>query len=164
MIVAGTGHRDLRDRDWIADKTEKALIDMRASLVYVGMASGFDLLLAKTAWGLGIPFIAAKPWRGHKPRRADEYDYYRALELAQEVVDVTSYDNYPGAWIYEERNRYMVNKADHVLGVLEAGRTGGTYNCFKYASRMKKPMTIIDPLMKEVWSVESEAVPKRRMA
>lgn len=149
MIVAGTGHRDLRDRDWIAAETERALIDLRASLVYVGMASGYDLLLAKTAWGLGIPFIAAKPWAGHKPRRADVYDYYRALELASEVVDVNPVEKYPGAWIYELRNRYMVDKADHVLALHEAGKKGGTYNCLKYAED-KKPMTIIDPLMKEV--------------
>lgn len=158
MIVAGTGHRDLRDRDWIAAQTEKALIDLGASLVYVGMASGFDLLLAKTAWGLGIPFIATKPWKGHRPRNADVYDYTRAIQYAHEVVDVTDYDNYPGAWIYDERNRYMVDKADCVLGVLEAGRTGGTYNCLKYTERVKKPMTIIDPLMKEVWDVWPEAI------
>lgn len=164
MIVAGTGHRELRDRDWIAAETEKALIDMGASLVYTGMASGFDLLLAKTAWGLGIPFIAAKPWRGHRPRNADIYDYNRALELAHEVVNVTAYDNYPGAWVYEERNRYMVDEADAVLGMLEAGRTGGTYNCLKYASRKEKPLTVIDPLMKEVWRVGSDSVQKRKMA
>lgn len=151
MIVAGTGHRDLRDRDWIAAETERALIDLGASLVYVGMASGFDLLLAKTAWGLGIPFIATKPWKGHKPRNADVYDYSRAVELAQDIVNVTDYDNYPGAWVYEERNRYMVDKADHVLGLLEPGRKGGTYNCMAYAARKKKPYTVIDPLMKEVW-------------
>lgn len=151
MIVAGTGHRDLRDRDWIAAETERALIDLGASLVYVGMASGFDLLLAKTAWGLGIPFIAAKPWKGHQGRRADTYDYAKALQHAHEVVNVTSFEDYPGAWVYEERNRYMVDRAQHVLGCLEAGRTGGTYNCLKYASRLKKPTTTIDPLMREVW-------------
>ena len=156
MIVAGTGHRDLRDRDWIAAETEKALIDMGASLVYTGMASGFDLLLAKTAWGLGIPFIATKPWRGHKPRRADVYDYERALELAQEVVNVSPSNDYPGAWAYVQRNRYMVDHAEGVLGVLEAGKTGGTYNCIKYASG-KMPIRIIDPLMKEVFKIEKEA-------
>ncbi|AIW02593.1 GTP-binding domain [Streptomyces phage Jay2Jay] len=155
MIVAGTGHRDLRDRDWIAAQTEKALIDMGASLVYVGMASGFDLLLAKTAWGLGIPFIAAKPWRGHQPRRADHYDYHRALELAEEVVNVLPNDDYPGAWAYQKRNEYMVDNAEAVLGMLEAGRTGGTYNCIKYASG-KMPIKIIDPLMREVWDIEKE--------
>ncbi|ASR77572.1 DprA-like ssDNA binding protein [Streptomyces phage Paradiddles] len=153
MIVAGTGHRDLRDRDWIAAQTEKALIDMGASLVYVGMASGFDLLLAKTAWGLGIPFIAAKPWRGHQPRVADQYDYNRALQLAQEVVNVLPNDSYPGAWAYQKRNEYMVDQAEGVLALLEAGKTGGTYNCLKYASG-KMPIRIIDPLMREVRDVE----------
>lgn len=149
MIVAGTGHRDLRDRDWIAAETEKALIDLRASLVYVGMASGFDLLLAKTAWGLGIPFIAAKPWRGHQPRRADEYDYNRALQYAVEVVDVLPNQEYPGAWAYQKRNEYMVDNADRVLALFEHGSKGGTFNCLKYADG-KRPITIIDPLLKEV--------------
>ena len=74
MIVVGTGHRDLRDRDWIAAQIERSLIDMGASLLYVGMASGADLLMAKTAYNLGIPFIAAKPWAGHRPRQSDIYD------------------------------------------------------------------------------------------
>jgi hypothetical protein len=153
MIVAGTGHRDLRDRDWIADNIERSLLDSGASLLYVGMASGADLLMAKIAWGLSIPFIAAKPWKGHKPRRVDEYDYYRALELAQEVVDVLPDMQYPGAWVYETRNRYMIDRADSFLAVLEAGATGGTYNCVKYASSKNKPGIIIDPLMKEVQSI-----------
>ena len=160
MIVAGTGHRELRDRDWIAAQTEKALIDMGASLVYTGMASGFDLLLAKTAWGLGIPFIAARPWRGHTPRVADRYDYNRALQLAQDVVDVLPNMEYPGAWAYQKRNEYMVDNADAVLAVLESGKRGGTYNCVKYATG--KTVRIIDPLMKEVWNVET--VPKRKLA
>lgn len=160
MIVAGTGHRELRDRDWIAAQTEKALIDMGASLVYTGMASGFDLLLAKTAWGLGIPFIAARPWRGHTPRVADQYDYNRALQLAQDVVDVLPNMEYPGAWAYQKRNEYMVDNADAVLAVLESGKRGGTYNCVKYATG--KTVRIIDPLMKEVWNVET--VPKRKLA
>lgn len=153
MIVAGTGHRDLRDRDWIASETEKALIDMGACLVYVGMASGFDILLAKTAWGLRIPFIAVKPWAGHKPRVADQYDYNRALQLAVEVIDVLPNKEYPGAWAYQRRNEYMVDNSDAVLALLEAGKnSGGTFNCLKYASG-KKPMRIIDPLMKEVRDV-----------
>lgn len=160
MIVAGTGHRDLRDRDWIAAETEKALINLGASLVYVGMASGYDLLLAKTAWGLGIPFIAVKPWKGHKPRVADRYDYGRALQYAAEVIDVTSHEQYPGAWIYDKRNQYMVDHSDYVLGLLEDGKKGGTYNCLKYAYSQKKPMTIIDPLMKEVREVATNPISK----
>lgn len=153
MIVAGTGHRELRDRDWIAAETEKALIEMGASLVYTGMASGFDLLLAKTAWGLRIPFIAVRPWSGHVPRKADEYDYKRAIQLADDVVDVLPNKDYPGAWAYQRRNEYMVDRADAVLGLLEAGKKGGTYNCLNYAYG-KMPMRIIDPLMKEVRDVE----------
>jgi hypothetical protein len=58
----------------------------------------------------------------------------------------------------------MVDEADAVLGMLEAGRTGGTYNCLKYASRKEKPLMIIDPLMKEVWKVAPDSVPKRKLA
>jgi uncharacterized phage-like protein YoqJ len=154
MIVAGTGHRELRDRDWIAAETEKALIDMGASLVYTGMASGFDLLLAKTAWGLKIPFIAVRPWKGHKPRIADRYDYSRAIQLAEEVVDVLPNEDYPGVWAYQKRNEYMVDNADALLSLFEDGTKGGTFRCLKYAYG-KKPMRIIDPLMKEVRDVEA---------
>lgn len=160
MIVVGTGHRDLRDRDWIADQIERSLIDMGTSLLYVGMASGADLLMAKVAWGLGIPFIAAKPWAGHKPRQADVYDYGRALRFAEEVIDVTSYEEYPGAWVYDERNRFMVDRAEAYLAILESGRRGGTFNCMNYAVRKGLPGTKIDPLMKEVEKIEAKAVHK----
>jgi uncharacterized phage-like protein YoqJ len=155
MIVVGTGHRDLRDRDWIAGQIERSLIDMGTSLLYVGMASGADLLMAKTAYNLGIPFIAAKPWAGHKPRQSDVYDYGRALKFAYKVVDVTEYDDYPGAWVYDERNRYMVDHSQKVLAILESGRRGGTFNCLNYAKRKKLSGTVIDPLMKEVNSFEA---------
>lgn len=150
MIVAGTGHRELRDRDWTAAEIEKALSHLGASRVYVGMASGFDLLLAKTAWGMGIPFIAAKPWRGHQARRADTYDYNRALQLAEEVVDVSPFDEYTGPWVYDVRNRYMVDNSDLVLAMYENTGKGGTHNCIKYAKGMGTPVSIINPLTKEV--------------
>lgn len=158
MIVVGTGHRDLRDRDWIADQIERSLLDMGASLLYVGMASGADLLMAKVAWGLGIPFIAAKPWAGHKPRQADAYDYGRALRFAKEVVNVTEYQEYPGAWVYDERNRFMVDHAESFLAILESGRRGGTFNCVNYAMRKNLPGVKIDPLMKEVQRIEAKVV------
>jgi uncharacterized phage-like protein YoqJ len=154
VIVVGTGHRDLRDRDWIADQIERSLLDMGASLLYVGMASGADLLMAKVAWGLNIPFIAAKPWAGHKPRQSDAYDYNRALQLAQEVINVTEYQSYPGAWVYEERNRFMVDRSEAYLSVLESGRRGGTFNCVNYAQKKNLSGINIDPLMKEVVKFE----------
>lgn len=123
---------------------------MGASLLYVGMASGADLLMAKVAWGMGIPFIAAKPWAGHQSRREDSYDYERALRFAKEVINVTDYDHYPGAWVYEARNRFMVDRAEGYLAVLETGRRGGTFNCVNYAKSKKMKGITIDPLMKEV--------------
>jgi uncharacterized phage-like protein YoqJ len=153
MIVAGTGHRELRDRDWIADNVERFLLNSGTSLLYVGMASGADLLMAKIAWGLKIPFVAVRPWKNHAPRIADRYDYYRALELASDIVNATDYESYPGAWVYEARNRYMVDRVDAVLAVLEKDSKGGTFNCVKYARRNYVPVHTIDPLMKEVHEI-----------
>lgn len=150
MIVVGTGHRDLGDRNWIADQMRRSLTEMGASLLYVGMASGADLLMAKVAWSMGIPFIAAKPWAGHGPRRSDSYDYDRALRFAKEVINVTDYDHYPGAWVYEARNRFMVDRAEAYLAVLESNRRGGTFNCVNYAKAKRMSGRVIDPLMREV--------------
>lgn len=155
MIVAGTGHRELRDRDWTAAVIEGALNHLGASRVYVGMASGFDLLLAKIAWHMDIPFICAVPWKGHVPRRADTYDYYRALELAEKVHYVVPVDDFPGNWVYQKRNEFMVCKADIVLAMYEETGRGGTHNCIEYAKKVNKPVWSMNPATKEVRTFEA---------
>ncbi len=151
MIAAMTGHRPEKIANWQYVDTQivHAFKDLGITLVIQGMAAGVDIRSAKLAHNQNIPFVCARPWKGHKPRKADERDYEKALTHAHSVVDVTDYEDYPGAWVYQKRNEYMVDNADFVIAVWD-GTSGGTANCVKYALKKEVPVWRINPTTHEV--------------
>lgn len=147
MKIAITGHRPekLSSISFIEASLRKAYRDTAATLIIQGMAAGVDLMSAKIAYQMGLPWICAKPWEGHKPRRDDEINYQRAIDLAQEVVSVNPSLEYPGPWVYQKRNEWMVDNSEIVVAVWD-GTKGGTFNCVNYAKKKKMPIYRIDPL------------------
>lgn len=146
MIVAGTGHRP--------EKTEGEEIvrtKSRVKLQYTpgittfitGMAAGLDLWAADEARLLGIEVWAAIPWKGHQPRKQDKELYDRILGYAVKKVFVTEVDDYPGPWVYQKRNEWMVDNADAIMSYWDGVEKGGTWNCVKYARKVGKPITNI---------------------
>jgi uncharacterized phage-like protein YoqJ len=146
MIVAGTGHRP-EDSEGETIVRTKARVKLQytdgVSAFICGMASGFDLWAADEARLLGLEVIAAKPWAGHSPRVEDKDLYERILAHASRIVDVNASETYPGAWVYQKRNEWMVDNADVVMSYWSGKEVGGTWNCVKYARKVKKPMTNI---------------------
>lgn len=108
--------------------------------VICGMANGVDLWAGNVALDMGLPVIAAKPWRGHGPRKSDVALYERIIKEAVEVVYVDSSMEYRGPWVYQKRNEWMVDNATHVLAYYNGKGRGGTYNCIAYAEKVKKPV------------------------
>lgn len=141
MIIAGTGHRPEKAEaeDIVRAKVRAALAPSGADAFICGMASGLDLWAGSEALLLGIEVWCAKPWRGHKPRRADRDLYAAVLEGASRVINVIEQDEYPGAWAYQKRNEWMVDNATHILAYWD-GSAGGTGNCVKYAKKVGKPV------------------------
>jgi uncharacterized phage-like protein YoqJ len=145
MIVAGTGHRP-EDCESEADVRIKSRVKLqyndKITTFICGMAAGFDLWAADEARLLGLEVIAAKPWAGHKPRMEDAELYDRIVNYASRVVAVNESENYPGIWVYQKRNEWMVDNADAVMAYWSGKEHGGTWNCIKYA-RGKKPIANI---------------------
>jgi uncharacterized phage-like protein YoqJ len=104
------------------------------------MASGVDLWAADEARTLGIDLWAARPWSTHTPRRGDEELYGDILSAASKVVVVTSIDRYPGPWVYQKRNEWMVDNATNLLAYWSGKERGGTWNCIQYAKNVKVPI------------------------
>lgn len=151
MKIAVTGHRPEKINNWqfVEAQLAHAFTDFKADLVIQGMAAGVDLTAARIAYVLKIPFWAARPWAGHKPRRADERDYMYAETFAEAVTDVDPSQEYKGPWVYQKRNEWMVDQADMVVAVWD-GTSGGTANCVKYAQKKGKRIWRINPLTHEV--------------
>jgi len=142
--VCGTGHRpeDSEDEQAVRIKVRTKLryTNKTIDTFITGMAAGFDLWAGDEALGLGIPIIAAVPWRGHAPRTSDEALYQKLLDNAKEVVYVTDVDDYPGPWVYHKRNEWMVDHADLVLAYWSGKEKGGTFACYQYAKKKGKPV------------------------
>lgn len=151
-VISITGHRPegIPDPSWVRAAMRDAYKEMEASLVIQGMAAGVDLWSAAEAWNSRIPFVAARPWATHTPRKADSMAYDWVLENAVNVVNVSDVTKYPGKFIYHLRNKYMVDNSEAVLAIWDGSVYGGTYDCFKYALAEEKPIFRIDPKQKVV--------------
>jgi hypothetical protein len=139
MKIALTGHRseDCRGAQDVRTRVRSALQAVPDGpgehVVICGMANGYDLWAGSEALRMGFPVWAAKPWAGHKPRRSDVELYAEVIDGASRVVDVHPAEDYPGVWVYQVRNIWMVDNATHLLAYHNGAQKGGTFNCLKYA-------------------------------
>jgi uncharacterized phage-like protein YoqJ len=151
-IVAGTGHRpdklSLGKIDPYSPILRERLVDLAIwyltkklpDKVISGMALGWDIALAIAAIKLGIPLIAAIPFRGQEKlwSAEDKYLYYRILEQATEVVIIC--DGGYEARKMMLRNKWMVDKCTRMSALYDGSQAGGTANCIKYAAYRNVPI------------------------
>jgi uncharacterized phage-like protein YoqJ len=133
--------------------------------VISGMALGVDTLGAEIALGMGIPLIAAVPFKGQESNwpPASIKKYNSILERASEVHVVTE-DGYYAAHLFQKRNEWMVDRADLVCAVWR-GKSGGTANCVNYAMRQHVPVWRIDPNTRMAGRYNGlETVPRNELA
>ena len=110
-----------------------------------GMALGWDMAVATACVKLGIPFVAAIPFKGQEhlwPERSREL-YHDLLAKAEDRVIVC-----PGGYDAEKlqlRNQWMVDHSQAILALWN-GSAGGTCNCLRYAKKTKP-----DAWVEHVW-------------
>lgn len=74
--------------------------------------------------------------------------YAQLLDDADKVTYVSKHE-YTGRCM-QDRNEYMVDQADCIIGVWKAKRSGGTWNCLEYAEQEGKAMLILHPFKRKV--------------
>ncbi len=140
MIVAGTGHRFVEfpvARFVASIAAELCLLGPRK--VISGMALGLDMALAEAALSIGVPFVAAVPF----PDQADRWpedQKARWRSLMNRASDAVYLSEYTALSAYERRNRWMIDRADHVLAYWDGSLTGGTSNAVRYAQKKRVPI------------------------
>lgn len=149
-IVFGTGHRpeDLEiDYSNLNMFIEDALEhhNPAVTVAVCGMAAGFDLAFGMAALNLDIDVWSVRPWAGHRPRKGEErrYDWIE-LNASKRIVTNDSL-SYPGPWVYDVRNRWMVDHSEAGISFWNGKKNGGTYNCVEYAKSVECPVTNIYP-------------------
>lgn len=147
MIIAATGHRPNRLGGFTIEVQAGLgmlalahLTKIKPAAVISGMALGWDTAVAEAALMLGLPLTCAVPFKGQEEKWPPEQQtMYRAiLSKAREVETVN-----PGGfefWKMHARNKWMVDRADHMLAIWD-GSKGGTCRCIEYADRKNVPIT-----------------------
>lgn len=146
-VATITGHRPERipSMQLVAAQLHNAFVDLKVTHVIQGMAAGVDLEAAHVAWQMGIPYSCAIPWEGHSARAGDEHKYLSAVTYAKYVWYVNDCQGYPGPFVYQERNEFMVDRSHIVIACWDGLKRGGTWNCIKYALEERRPIWRIDP-------------------
>jgi len=171
MRVMVTGHRPARcggyktpnpTEQWVRTNLRAVLVGMKArneKLTAVsGMALGVDTIFAEVCIDLGIPFIAAVPFKDQDSRwpESSQDSYKRLLAAAKKVVivdEIPSYhsDRFGGKMAL--RNKWAVDHSTEAIAVWD-GSDGGTANAVKLLERKARKYLRLDPLAGTVVVVE----------
>lgn len=115
-----------------------------------GMALGVDQWFAEAVLELrkkhdDVNLVCAIPCLNHPAKWNSS-----AKKRWQDIVDSTPYvcyvtkEEYTGACM-QKRNEWMVDRSTIVLAVWDGKKSGGTFNCVKYACQQAKKIRQINP-------------------
>src|SRR5690606_9600422 len=102
-----------------------------------GMALGYDQIGAVIAIRMGIPVIAALPFKGQEkswPEKSQK-TYHKILNKCEEV-NIVSDGGYEPKKMYL-RNEYIVNNCDMLIACWD-GSKSGTGSCIDYALKVHR--------------------------
>lgn len=153
MILGITGHRPKKlygyndahpGNMFIINAIGDFFKEHKPEKVITGMALGVDQWAAQWCIKLEIPFMAAIPMKGQeKMWPADSQKKYHWM-ISKAVAISESKENESIFTAMDDRNKYIVDNSDQMLGVF-GGQPGGTRNCLEYAKKKEKHIDIINP-------------------
>jgi uncharacterized phage-like protein YoqJ len=144
VILAATGHRPNKLGGY-SPRAEARVVDFaaywislhRPAVMIVGMALGWDTACAQACLALGVPFVAAIPFRGQEQRWPDaaQLRYHKLLSASCELRVISSVASIHAM---QARNRWMVDNCTNLVALWD-GSQGGTKNCVEYAEVLERP-------------------------
>ncbi len=112
------------------------VIEKGCTVFYCGMAQGFDIVAGEHValvkkLNPDIKLIAAVPFRGQENGWSTTWQK-RYRDLLSECDEVVTLSEGYARWVFDHRNRYMVDRSRYVVTFFD-GKQGGTDNTIKYA-------------------------------
>jgi uncharacterized phage-like protein YoqJ len=134
QIIGFTGHRKLQhDVDVIRKVVREKLYQYNAGCAVVGMALGFDMLVAEVCVEEKIPFVAAVPCRNQtKSWSSIQKQQYRSIIDKAWKTTVVSSGKF-AIWKLFARDKWIVNRSNVLLSYWDGIPKGGAYGCIEYA-------------------------------
>ena len=130
------------------------LISRGITVFYSGMALATDqwaaeIVLDMKKLHLNLRLIAVRPCETQADRWSNEQRerHHRTLALCDE--EITLHKKFKRVCMHE-RNRFLVNHAEHLLAVYDGGAGGGTAYTVRFGLKQGRQITIIHPDTLEV--------------
>jgi len=165
VIIAATGHRPHKlgqeynyqgpYSTYLTTRVREILIEKSAEQVISGLALGFDTIVAHVALELGIPLLAAIPFKGQESRwpKSSQQIYNNILSNPLTTAHIVCEGGYNSAKM-QIRNEFMIDSAQ-ILMVAWNSSPGGTMNCVRYAEKQDIEIIFINP---DGWKPKNEAI------
>lgn len=149
----GTNYNDTRYISIIKDIISFFTTNNCYEKVFIGMASGIDLLAGlavinfNKTFKQNIKLICCIPGKNQTEKFTDKekeiYDYI--LKNSNEIIQLS--ENVCSAKEFKERNQYMIDNSDELLSYWNGQKThSGTYSAISYAYKKDKKITVVNPL------------------
>jgi uncharacterized phage-like protein YoqJ len=114
--------------------------EIKPHKIISGMALGSDQWAVAAAIELGIPFIAAIPFKAQDSRwpQKSKIEYQEMLGHADKIVDVSGGNiNQSISDMMFARNKWIIDNSTSLLAVWNGERKGGTFSAVNYAEKKK---------------------------
>ena len=148
MKLFVTGHRpDYNDKSgkWSDENlvavAVSALRELNPSVVYTGMALGWDNAVAKACIKLKIPFVSVIPFLGQESKWPEnkQTEYLLLLDKANHWIVSAGIGYAP--WKMHKRNAHLIEFGEEGLALYDESKpTGGTASCVKEALKKGRKM------------------------
>ncbi len=134
-------------RQKIRARTREHLLELEPELCISGLALGYDQDFVQVCIDLGLPFLAAVPFKGQElnwPLESQK-TYHKMIEKASKVVYVSPPGYDPRKML--ARNIWMVQEItdEGVVIACFDGSKGGTSHTVDYAHSLSRTIIRIDP-------------------
>lgn len=147
--LSGTENGTEKIRELIGNEIERMLCE-DFEVFKSGMAVGADTIFAETVLKYKeryprVRLIAVIPCLEQEKlwNEIDKIKYRSIVEKADEIEIVSHRPYFDGCM--QIRNRILVENCDELLAVYD-GRRGGTMHTVNYAVRLRRKVTVIDPV------------------
>lgn len=152
-FVMVTGHRPQAlpagCEDWVRCELRRVGHKLGWGTAVSGMALGVDTWWAEEALAAGVPVVAAVPCPGQPDRwpAADRERWKQLLDRAAAPVLVSARYH---RGVFNERNAWMVSRADAAVAVWAGKKEGGTFDAVRRLRSAGTQVVRIDPVRRTV--------------
>lgn len=141
-VICGSGHRLSGQYQGLSKKELRRFARMvlrrhEPEVVIAGGALGWDQALAWAALDLDITLRLVLPFKGMESR----WEPDMRAEFKRMVALSKDHEYLGGCYdpdLYQARNVCMVDQSEEVLALWDGRKSGGTFNCLRYAHTKEK--------------------------